>query len=239
MIIKNLNNHSRFIFLGFTLINFLIFAGIGCKEKKPELDKSVTESYTPKEGVLPYFKGEIMDPFWSETKTLPSDLRKFSEINLTTHTNSIFTEKNLLGKYTLLIFFYAKCHKVCPMITKNMVDLLPKIKNQTDLQIISISVNPDEDTVDVIKQYRERFKITNPNWFFLTGSKQKIYLMARTQFGADVKVVKDQDNLDDFVHTENVFLLDKQNYLRGVYRAKGTGDLERLLIELETLRKER
>ncbi|HMZ60776.1 MAG TPA: SCO family protein, partial [Leptospiraceae bacterium] len=42
----------------------------------------------------------------------------------------------------------------------------------------------------------------------------------------------------DFVHTENVYLIDRKNYLRGIYRAKGTGDLERLLVEMKTLRQE-
>ncbi len=124
------------------------------------------------------------------------------------------------------------------MITYNMVKFLPKIQDQSDIQILSFTVNPEVDTVEVLQKFRDQYKINNSNWIFLTGSKNKIYEIARKQFGADVKVIKGQYDLNDFVHTENVYLLDKNLYLRGIYRAKGTGDLERLLVEFKTLREE-
>ncbi len=207
-----------------------------CEEKKPVFYPELTSTSVPQDGILPYFKTENMDPYWVENEKYPDDLRKISEISLLSNLNEEVNEHKLLGKYKLVLFFYAKCSGICPMITRNMVNFLPKIEDQSDIEIVSFTINPEIDTVDVLKKFKEQYKVTQTNWIFLTGSKKMIYDMARTQFGADVKSVKGNDDLTDFVHTENVYLLDKKNFLRGMYRARGTGDLDRLLVELKTLR---
>ncbi|MBP7284783.1 MAG: SCO family protein [Leptospiraceae bacterium] len=218
---------------------FIIFLLLlGCDEKKPEFYPELTNASTPIEGVLPYFKGNVMDPYWSENGTFPEDLKRLPNFSLLSHSNNEVNRDKLLGKYTLVTFFYAKCKGICPMITANMVKFLPSIEKDPDIQIISFSVNPEEDSVEVLQKFRKQYKITNENWIFLTGSKKTIYDIARKEFSADVKVIKGQDDLNDFVHTENVYLLDKKQYLRGIYRAKGTGDLERLLVEFKTLKAE-
>lgn len=117
------------------------------------------------------------------------------------------------------------------------MDFVPKISDQTSLEIISITIDPQNDTVDVIRKYRERYKIQNENWRFFTGEKDTIHQLARDQLGAEIQILDGKTNLDKFIHTENVLLFDKENYLRGIYRAKGDGDLQRLLVELKTLRK--
>lgn len=216
---------------------FLLFFAVSCGDQQEKFYPELTYSSAPKAGILPYFKSEVMDPFWPEANgKLPEDLKKVPEFSLVSHENREFNNRNLKDKYTLVTFFYAKCKGICPMITRNMMNFIPKIEDQSDLQIVSISVNPELDTVEVLKKFRNQYKIRQENWVFLTGAKKTIYNMARNQFGADIKVIQGKDDLNDFVHTENVYLLDKKNYLRGVYRAKGSGDLERLKIELSTLR---
>ncbi|WP_036042140.1 SCO family protein [Leptospira alstonii] len=218
---------------------FIMLLLVSCEEPKEKFHSELTYFSSPKAGVLPYFKSEAMDPYWpGEDGKLPEDLRKVPEFFLLSHEKREFNNRGLKDKYTLVTFFYAKCRGICPMITRNMMNFLPKIEDQTDLQIVSISVNPEIDTVEILNQFRNQYKITRNNWIFLTGSKKTIYDMARNQFGADIKVIQGKDDLNDFVHTENVYLIDKRFYLRGVYRAKGPGDLERLKIELNTLRKE-
>lgn len=210
-----------------------------CKEeKKPVFKPEYTETSSPQDGILPYFKSELMDPYWPEGGKYPAELRKFSDFSLTDHNGRIITEKDLSGNYKLVVFFYAKCKGICPMITRNIQDFLPKIEDKSNLQIISITVNPDADSPEILRKFRNTYRIKEESWIFLTGSKNFIFDLARKQFGAEVKVLLGQNDLTDFVHTENVYLIDKKNYLRGIYRAKGTGDLERLLIEIKTLRQE-
>ncbi|TGL60166.1 SCO family protein [Leptospira ognonensis] len=221
--------------LTFSLILIIPFF---CSEQKPNFDAGLTFASTPIAGVLPYYKGEIMDPFWSPEGQKPADLKKIPEISLTSHLNAPFNRNMFLGKYSLVTFFYAKCTGICPLITRNIKNFFPSIKNQPLVQVLSISVNPEVDTVEELLKFRKVYKIEQKNWLHLTGSKALIYDLARNQFNADVQVIKGIANLNDFVHTENIYLIDPNGYLRGVYRAKGTGDLDRLLAEMETLRNE-
>ncbi len=218
--------------------SLLLFLFISCSDQKPNFDSSLTFVSTPIPGKLPYFMGENMDPYWPTAGQSGTDLKQIPEIQLTTHLNTSFNKNQFLGKYSLVTFFYAKCNGICPLITRNIINFYPKISSENDLQIVTISVNPEIDIVQELINFRKLYKITQTNWIFLTGSKEKIYDLARNQFNADVQMIKGQANLNDFVHTENIFLLDKKGFLRGVYRAKGSGDLERLLVELKTLKEE-
>lgn len=234
---KTFNQKGTTLNLKIRLFLVFIFLLSNCENKKPVFFPELTESYQPIEGILPYFKSENLDPYWTDNNNYPQDLRKITDLSLTSNKNQTITEKELLGKYKLIIFFYARCNGVCPMITRNMQNFLPRIKNLQDLEIISITINPEIDTVEVINEFRKNYGIKEKNWLQLTGNKNQIYNLARRQFGADIQTIKGKEDLTDFVHTENVYLVDKKNFLRGIYRAKGTGDLERLLVEMETLRK--
>ncbi len=206
-----------------------------CKEQKPIIDPNITFVSRQIPGILPYFKGALLDPYWTKDGDRPPDLIRMPNIEFVSNQNLPFRIQDYPNHYKILVFFYAKCNGICPMITSNLIRFLPQLKNQSNVMIVSLTINPEDDTVDELQKYKTRYKIKQNNWFFLTGEKEKIHNLAREQFSADVKFIQGQYDLKDFVHTENVFLLDKENYLRGVYRAKGTGDLERLINEYEVL----
>jgi protein SCO1/2 len=222
----------------FTLL--LLTLLFGCGDKAPEIDPELQFVSTPVSGMLPYFKGKDMDPYWPENKekSLPLDLKRMPETEFVSHLNAPFNRSKLSNHYTFVTFFYAKCSGVCPMITRNMIHFLPRWNQESEVQLISITINPQDDNVENLISYRRLYKINESKWFHLTGKKAEIYSIARDQFGADVTSIDTQNSLKDFVHTENLYLLDKDFYLRGVYRVKGPGDLDRLITELNTLKTE-
>ncbi|MCB1176281.1 MAG: SCO family protein [Leptospiraceae bacterium] len=222
----------------FIIIVFILISIVFCKEnEEPGFEKDFTKSYRPIKDKLPYYKSRNLDPYWSEKGDKPDDLRKLPSFKLISQTGDEVNNKKFLGKYSIVVFFYAKCGGICPMITRNMINFLPKIEDKSDFDVISITINPDnEDSKEMLK-FRNNYKIKDENWYFLTGDKDTIYDLARDQFGAEINLVRGKNDLNDFVHTENVFLLDKENYLRGIYRAKGGGDLDRLLKDIEVIRK--
>src|SRR5690606_5379873 len=118
----------------------------------------------------------------------------------------------------------------------NVKKLAAGIPNQKNLQLLSITVDPERDQPKVLRRFRAMNGIQKKNWTFLTGNRTQIESLARDQFAGEVKTREVGGNLRDFVHTENLFLLDKQGYLRGVYRARGMGDLDRLIKDLKTIR---
>lgn len=211
------------------------FAFLGCKEK-PTFHPELTGYSEPIDGILPHFQGAKMDPYWPANAERPADLRRMSIAVFRSDSGKSDTGLSIAtGKYSLVTFFYTTCEGICPRITENMKNLSSQIKDQSDLQLLSITIDPTVDNESTLRKYRSKHNVAQENWIFLTGDKTQIENLAREQFAAEVEASA-KKGLIAFVHTENVFLLDKEGYLRGVYRARGVGDFPRLLADLKRLR---
>jgi len=236
----------RILHLTFWMITGAMVAGCS-RGDNPPFRKDMTEVAIPQLEKLPYYRGQIMDPWWvdghrgdSETahsSPLPSDLRRLDDFSLVTQAGRGIVRKSLADKYTVVGFFFARCSGICPMVTAQVKKLSKKISNQKDLVFLSISVDPEHDNADVLANYKARFSAAQKNWYFLTGAKEAIYSIARKTFNADVVTRSRKTGGEDFLHTENIYLLDKNSYLRGIYRTRGGMDLDRLVADLALLRK--
>ncbi len=220
------------------LIALLILATACGGNKKPELPRELTEFYAPIPGKVPYFKGSDMNPYWTnDSKALPDDLRRLSSLSLTESEGNTLTTAELSGKYVLVSFFFSRCSGICPMVTANVKRMRERLTDRRDVVFLSISVDPEHDKPEELRQFRSRNKVPFADWYFTTGSKSEIYELARSVFQADVTVRGSKDAAD-FLHTESVYLLDTHLYLRGIYRTRGLSDFERLNRELAQLRTE-
>ena len=86
------------------------------------------------------------------------------------------------GKVWIASFIFTNCPDECPLMTSEMARLQSDLAHMADLRFVSISVDPDRDTPAVLSQYAERFNADPDRWFFLTGDKRAIYLLAREGF---------------------------------------------------------
>lgn len=221
-------------------ITLIFFSACG-EKNKPNLPRELTEFYTPREDIPPYFKGEDMNPFWADKKAaLPADLRQLTKFTFTTHSGSVLTPDDLKGKLVLMSFFFTRCSGICPMVTASVKRIHERIKDHNNLMFVSVSVDPEHDGAQQLTEFRERMKVPFTNWVFATGNKDEIYGLARSVFQSDVTVRAPSDGQSrdqaDFLHTESVYLLDKNLHLRGIYRTRGLTDLERLAKEVAQLR---
>lgn len=157
-----------------------------------------------------------------------------------------FTLTNQLGqqvsmsevpqKIVVADFFFTHCPSFCPTLTRNMRHLQEMFRtNDTIVQFISFSVDPERDSVPVLKGYADRFGVQHHNWWMLTGSKDTIYTLAERDF----KVAAEDSGHQNFVHTDRMVLLDKDRNIRGYYNGEDTVDMARLAgdIVLLTLEK--
>ncbi|GBF42340.1 SCO2/SenC family protein [Leptospira ellinghausenii] len=221
----NIVSKTTSIFL-FCLVSSFVLGT--CKEN---------QSY-PETDSLPYFSGKDFDPIWTKVPNESPGLHQIPEgFKLTNHLGNQIQLREHSPKISLVVFFYATCRGICPMITKNIIQIEPQLSEFKDLEISSISINPKEDTPAVLSKYRTLYKIQNPNWNFYTGELLAIESFAKTTCGAEVEGFSVEKNKYEFVHTENIFLFDGNKYLRGIYRAKGTGDIQRLVADLRILTK--
>lgn len=141
------------------------------------------------------------------------------------------------GKIIVLNFFFTHCPSICPGLARNMKRLQHSFeKNDSIVQFISISVDPERDSVPELRKFADRFNANQDNWWFVTGNKKDIYDFAFSEIKASIA---DTDVDTAFIHTENFFLLDSNRVIRGWYNGFDTVKLAQLARDIPTLRLEK
>lgn len=125
------------------------------------------------------------------------------------------TRDDLLGSVYIADFFFVTCPTICPKMTTNMAYVQDKFKDRKDLRFISITVNPEHDTVEVLKEYAEMVHADTKSWDFLTGKKEDIYDVALNGFF--VSAQKDEVAPGGFLHSQYFILVDKDGHIRGLF----------------------
>lgn len=137
------------------------------------------------------------------------------------------------GKIIVLDFFFTHCPSICPGLARNMKRLQHSFeKNESIVQFISISVDPERDSVPELRKFADRFNANQDNWWFVTGNKKEIYDFAFSEIKASIA---DTDVDTAFIHTENFFLLDSNRVVRGWYNGFDTVKLAQLARDIPTL----
>lgn len=149
----------------------------------------------------------------------------------------IITDKTVSGKIHIADFMFTSCAAICPRITKNLIKLSKAFEQDTSIIILSFSVTPWIDTEKKLKAYKEDHGITNPNWYFLTGDKSEIYLLARKSYFAEEDLGYSKDS-STFLHTEHIILVDTTGRIRGIYNGTLQLDIEQLIKDIITLKAE-
>lgn len=137
------------------------------------------------------------------------------------------------GKIIVLDFFFSHCPSICPGLARNMKRLQDSfLKNDSIVQFISISVDPERDSVPRLRWFADRFNANHDNWWFVRGDKQEVYDFAFQEIKASIA----DNNVDTaFIHTENFFLLDSNRVVRGWYNGFDTAKLAQLARDIPTL----
>ena len=116
------------------------------------------------------------------------------------------------GKAYVIEFFFTTCTTICPVMNNNLVHLQNNLKNYKDFGIASFSINPEYDTVEILKEYEKEYGITNQSWHLLTGDEEKIYDLANNGF--NLYAASGTGFEDEFEHSGYFALIDKQGYIR-------------------------
>jgi protein SCO1/2 len=167
-------------------------------------------------------------------KTVSDTLwHKVRNINLINQFGKKVSLNDLSGKIIVLDFFFTHCPTICPGMTRSMKKLQVSYeKNPEIVQFISISVDPEHDSVPQLRQFADRFNINHDNWWFVTGDKKDIYDFALNEIKASIA---DTEVDTAFIHTENFFLLDTNRVVRGWYNGFDTLKQAQLARDIPTL----
>lgn len=185
---------------------------------------------------LPFLNKQDLTPFWpTETqKYIPATIEKFA---LENQDQKSVTEEKLKGKVSILHFFFGTCGSVCPILIHNVQDLQKKLSQNSQTHFFSISVMPEEDTPEALRAYAKRAKLNLKNWDLVTGDRKEIFRLGRGTLRAD-QGDSESTAKASFVHNQNVYLIDPQLKIRGIYDGGSRESLALLIKDAQALTKE-
>jgi protein SCO1/2 len=161
---------------------------------------------------------------------------RIADFELTNQNGEIITQNNYKNKIYVADFFFTRCTNICIAMAYNMSELQEYYKNDDDIMFLSHSVTPIIDSVSVLKEYALNKGVIDAKWNVTTGSKKHIYELARKSYFA---VIEDGDGGEnDFIHTEQFVLIDKERRIRGYYDGTEKKDMEKLKKDMSLLKEE-
>lgn len=144
--------------------------------------------------------------------TLDGQRRKVPEFDLLNQDSLLITNKDYMGKVYVVDFFFTRCPSICPVMSRNLVELQNELRSFENFGVASISINPEYDTPMVLKEYAEKYGITDMDWHLLTGDRDVIFDLANVGF--NIFAAQAPNVPGGFEHSGLFALVDKQGYLR-------------------------
>ena len=133
--------------------------------------------------------------------------KKVMPFSFTNQNGLTITNKDFDGRVYLVEFFFTTCPTICPKMSQNLADIQNTFPKRLDFGIASITINPNYDTVEVLKNYADQYGVTHPNWHFLTGKQETIYDLAN--IGFNLYAAQVEGAAGGFEHSGNFALIDK------------------------------
>lgn len=146
------------------------------------------------------------------------------------------TEKQVAGKIYVTDYFFTTCKSICPIMNTQLVRVYKAFQNNEDVLILSHTVDPETDSVPQLALHAAKYGVANDRWHFLTGDKKALYELARKSYLLNAE--EGDGGEEDFIHTQNFALIDKERHIRGFYDGTDSADVSRLITDMNTLLKE-
>jgi len=170
-------------------------------------------------------------------QALVGRLGKVPAFSLTDQAGRTVTDRDLRGDVWVASFIFTRCPSACPMLTAKFKALQGELGALPHVRYVSITVDPEHDTPQVLAAYAARFAADTSHWSFLTGPLAEIEKTVVEGF--KIHIGKPEKNphdptLIDIMHGEHFVLVDREGVIRGYYRAEPAG-LDELKSELRKL----
>lgn len=177
----------------------------------------------------------------ARSEPVPPPLQAAPQFQLLDQTGKEFSSRQLAGKPYVIDFIFTRCGGQCPMMTVRMRDLQKWLswRGYHDFQLVTVTVDSDNDTTEVLSEYAQRFQIDTKNWTFLTGRRDVIYPMI--QKGFLLGVSENQGAVapqEEFIHSDRFVLVDAQGQIRDFFPATDDEQMKRIRRVIENLMRE-
>jgi protein SCO1/2 len=187
-------------------------------------------SCNTKEASLPILGRATLD---ESGKEIPHEIPDFSFTNQynETVTNADFDEKVYVAD-----FFFTSCPTICPIMKSQMLRINEHFKGNENFKILSHTIDPYHDSVQVLHDYAEALGIQGEQWQFVTGDQDKIYEMGEKAYM--VPAAEDTISAEEsggYIHSGAFILVDQKRHIRGVYDGTLEEEVNQLIRDIELL----
>lgn len=187
---------------------------------------------------LPYYNDGDFTPMWlAPEQVASSDFHRIPPFALTNQNGELIDQSTVDGRLYVVSFFFTTCPGICPVLRSKLALVQDAYLHDPDVLILSHSIRPSTDTPELLRAYAQRNKVVSGKWHLLTGEREAIYHLARTGYFANEDQGEVQDE-NDFLHSEQLILIDQQGYIRGVYNGLSTRQVGNLIEDVELLQQE-
>lgn len=179
-----------------------------------------------------FFQNGVDNPF-QECPSSDSGQHYIPEFSFVNQDGKSIGRKDMEGKITIVDFFFTSCPSICPVMSTEMERVQDMFRDEPNVQIMSISIDPEYDTPEILKEYADEHGANSSKWHFLSGPKQETYQLARCGFV--LPTIDGQGVADDFIHSDKFILIDEQGRIRGYYSGTNREDVDLLMLETKVL----
>ena len=147
--------------------------------------------------------------------------------SLTNFDGSVITDQQLNDKISIVSFIFTQCEGACPIMSENMSILQERFSASDDVQFLSITTDPDYDTLDILEKFSSNYS-NNDNWFFLRGNLIEIIELSEKGFYLSAALLPAG-------HSTRFVLVDKELNIRKYYEGTIDSNIFELQSDIVTL----
>lgn len=185
---------------------------------------------------LPYYDTPAFTPRWLQADN--QELERFHRIadfSFSNQDGETVTEDVVENKIYVASFFFSTCPGICPAIRSKLSKVQEHYLDDHDVLILSHSIRPTTDTPKILRAYADSNGVQSGKWHLLTGDKDALYRIAKDSYFAS-EDLGEAENLSDFLHTENLLLIDQDRRIRGIYNGLSVSSVNYLIADIGLLK---
>ncbi|MFT7589745.1 MAG: protein SCO1/2 [Limisphaerales bacterium] len=176
---------------------------------------------------------KVEDSLRPSARFYEQPIRFVPEFKFQTHRGDSLSSKQLKNKIFVTDFFFTTCEAACPGMSTQMSRVQNAFKNEKEFNIISFSIDPKKDKLEILQAYASKFGAVEDSWFFLRGPQEEIFQLG--QDGFMQSLVNDNGELD---HSEKFVLVDSKGGIRGFYQGTKSKEVDKLINDVKYLLKQ-
>lgn len=149
-----------------------------------------------------------------------TDFGSLPKFNFEERNGSTIGPDQLKGKVWVVNFIFTTCHGPCILMSEKMAEIQKSIsKTKGDVKLVSITVDPETDTPELLKAYADKMGAKD-NWLFVRGTYDETQKLAKQGFKMTLEKDSTAVDGDDFIHSVKFVLVDKKGHIRGYYNSE-------------------